>query len=64
MQQVNESFIKLNALDECRTRKGTETEGLLSWMKGTLSMLRNTHLLITSRSEEDIESALSKWITD
>ncbi len=61
IQQTDEVWIVLDALDECRTRKGTETEGLLSWMKGLLSVPRNAHLLITSRQEEDIESALIKW---
>ena len=64
MHQMDESFIILDALDECRTRKGTETESLLSWIKSILSIPRITHLLITSRPEEDIESALSKWMTD
>lgn len=61
IQQTDEVWIVLDALDECRTRKGTETEGLLSWMKGLLSVPRNAHLLITNRHEEDIESALIKW---
>ncbi len=61
IQQTDEVWIVLDALDECRTRRGTETEGLLSWMKGLLSVQRNAHLLITSRQEEDIESALTEW---
>jgi NACHT domain len=61
-QQVDEVWIVLDALDECSTRKGTRTKGLLSWMEDLLcSELRNVHLLATSRQEEDIESALSKW---
>ena len=32
-QQVDEVDIVLDALDECRTRKGTRNQGLLSWMK-------------------------------
>ncbi len=64
IQQTDEVWIVLDALDECRTRKGTETEGLLSWMKGLLSVSSNAHLLITSRSEQDIESALIEWASD
>jgi hypothetical protein len=61
IQQVDEVWIVLDALDECDTREGNRTK-LLLWMEGLLSpKLRNTHLLVTSRQEEDIESALSKW---
>ena len=62
IQQVDEVWIVLDALDECHSRKGTRTEGLLLWMEDLLhSKLRNVHLLATSRQEEDIESSLSKW---
>ena len=62
IQQVDEVWVVLDALDECHSRKGTRTEGLLSWMEDLLhSELRNVHLLATSRQEEDIESALNKW---
>jgi hypothetical protein len=61
-QQIDEVWIVLDALDECRTRSGTLTEGgLLSWLKGLLSSeLRNFHILLTSRQEGDIESALEE----
>lgn len=62
IQRTDEVWIVLDALDECCTRKGTETEGLLSWMRGLLSVSRNAHLLVTSRQEEDIESALTEWV--
>ena len=62
IQQVDEVWIVLDALDECHSRKGTRTEGLILWMEDLLhSKLRNVHLLATSRQEEDIESSLSKW---
>ena len=62
IQQVNEVWIVLDALDECHTRKGRSTEGLLSWMESLQSTdLSKVHLLITSRQEEDIESAIAKW---
>lgn len=62
IQQVDEVWIVLDALDECHSRKGTRTDGLLLWMEDLLhSKLRNVHLLATSRQEEDIGSSLSKW---
>lgn len=60
IQQVGEVWIVLDALDECNTRK--ETEALLLWIKCILdSELRNVHLIVTSRPEQDIESAISEW---
>lgn len=67
VQQVGEVYIVLDALDECRTRAGKRTEGMLSWMKDFLktnSEDRNVHLLMTSRSEQDIEAELSQWVCD
>jgi hypothetical protein len=62
MIQMDDVFIVLDALDECRTRKGSRMEGLLSWLRTTVSESDNTHLLVTSRLEEDIQSAFSNWI--
>jgi len=60
--QVGEVWIVLDALGECRTRKGTLTEGLLSWIKDVVSSkVTNISLLVTSRQEHDIESAISEW---
>jgi Cdc6-like AAA superfamily ATPase len=62
IEQVKEIWIVLDALDECRTRKGQPTEGLLSWIRELLnSEQRNVHLLITSRPEQDIMSVVSKF---
>ncbi|KAI9758827.1 MAG: hypothetical protein M1840_003744 [Geoglossum simile] len=61
IEQVKEVWIVLDALDECRTRMGSPTEGLLSWMKDLLaSEQRNVHLLVTSRPEQDIKSEVSE----
>jgi len=60
---LDEVWIVLDALDECRTRRGTPTEGLLSWIRD-LSKQRNVHLLVTSRLEQDIESELRQWACD
>jgi Cdc6-like AAA superfamily ATPase len=59
IEEVKEVYIVLDALDECRTRKGPLSEGLLAWI-WSLSNLkqRNVHLLVTSRPEHDIMSVL------
>ncbi|KAF2259137.1 hypothetical protein CC78DRAFT_586295, partial [Lojkania enalia] len=58
-------YIVLGALDECRTRTGSHTEGLLSWIRGLLgSGQRNVHLLVTSRPERDIQSKLSDVVDE
>ncbi|KAH8727996.1 ankyrin repeat-containing domain protein [Phaeosphaeriaceae sp. PMI808] len=62
IEQVKEVWIVLDALDECRTRKGPPTEGLLSWIREVLhSEQRNVHLLVTSRLEQDIESGVMEF---
>jgi hypothetical protein len=59
VNQTEEIYIVLDALDECRTRKGPLSEGLLAWIQ-SLSDLeqQNVHLLVTSRPEHDIELVL------
>jgi hypothetical protein len=60
IDQVKEVCVVLDALDECSTRKGPPTEGLLSWIRDLLdSEQRNVHLLVTSRPEQDIKTGLS-----
>ncbi|KAH8588249.1 hypothetical protein B0O99DRAFT_665061 [Bisporella sp. PMI_857] len=62
IQQAGEICIVLDALDECCTRKGTPAERLLSWIKSVVSpKYANVSLLVTSRREQDIESAISEW---
>jgi hypothetical protein len=62
IQQAGEVWIVVDALDECRTRKGFPTIGLLSWLKTLLDTQQlNVHLLVTSRPEQDIESAITGW---
>lgn len=59
IEQVKEVWIVLDALDECSTRKGPSTEGVLSWIRNLLnSEQRNIHLLVTSRPEQDIKLGL------
>lgn len=65
MEQVKEVWIVLDALDECCTRKGSPTEGLLAWIRDLhRSEQRNVHLLVTSRPEQDIQSGLSEFHDD
>jgi Cdc6-like AAA superfamily ATPase len=62
IEQVKEVWIILDALDECCIRKGPPTEGLLSWMREVLnSEQRSVHLLVTSRPEQNIESAIMEF---
>lgn len=59
MEQIKEVWVVLDALDECRTRAGSWTEGLLRWITELLnSEKRNVHLLVTSRPEHDIKTEL------
>lgn len=65
IEQVKEVWLVLDALDECHTRRGPSTEGLLSWIKEVLDPeKRNVHLLITSRPEQDIEFGIRKLAHD
>lgn len=62
IEQVKEVWIILDALDECRKRKGPPIEGLLSWIREVLySEQRIVHLLVTSRLEQDIESRVMEF---
>ncbi|KAK1641297.1 hypothetical protein BDP81DRAFT_131052 [Colletotrichum phormii] len=62
-QQIGEVWIVLDALDECQKRTGLSNEGLLDWIEGILNLPQvNVHLLVTSRPEHDIKSALERHI--
>ncbi|KAF3254019.1 hypothetical protein TWF192_003533 [Orbilia oligospora] len=61
--QAKEVWLVLDALDECGTRGGSSTEGLLSWMNEILNSEQwNVHLLTTSRPENDIKSEVENFI--
>jgi hypothetical protein len=61
IDQAQEIYIILDALDECSTRKGPSSEGLLAWMQSLSDLeLINVRLLVTSRPEHDIELVLRK----
>lgn len=54
-----EVWVVIDALDECSTRKDSNTQGLIAWIKTMVSSnLDNLHLLVTSREEDDIRSGL------
>ncbi|KAL1613693.1 hypothetical protein SLS54_010390 [Diplodia seriata] len=62
IRQAGEVWIVLDALDECPNRTQKSNEGLLSWLERLMaSQQTNVHLLVTSRPEHDIESAIGKW---
>lgn len=62
IQQAGEVWVILDALDECPKRKEHSTEGLLHWIESIQSSQEmNVHLLVTSRREEDIKSAIETW---
>jgi hypothetical protein len=61
IEEVNEVYMIFDALDECRTRKGPQSEGLLAWIQSLLDLQqRSVHLLVTSRPEHDIKLVLCK----
>jgi Cdc6-like AAA superfamily ATPase len=63
INQAEETYIVLDALDECRTREGPLSEGLLAWTQTLLNLeKRNVHLLVTSRPEHDIEQVLCELV--
>lgn len=62
LEQVSEVFVIIDALDECSTREGSSTSGLLSWIKNLADNKKvNTHILVTSRPEYDIKSRIDAW---
>ena len=58
-EQLGESYIILDALDESRDR-----EELLEWIQQVSNWgLQNVHILVTSRKENDIDDTLSSLLT-
>ncbi|KAL9082444.1 MAG: hypothetical protein Q9165_008890 [Trypethelium subeluteriae] len=63
INQAEGVWIVLDALDECTTRTGTRTKGLLAWIRGFLELQRlNVHTIVTSRQEQDIQAELENQI--
>ncbi|KAK2834871.1 hypothetical protein FQN49_006833 [Arthroderma sp. PD_2] len=56
IERIEEVWVVIDALDECSTREGSPTKGLLSWIKDQLNAEQsNIHFLVTSRPEHDIK---------
>ena len=65
IEQVDDVWIVLDALDQCNTRKGSATEGIIAWVKALVnSEQSNIHLFVTSRPEQDIHSGLTDLAHD
>lgn len=61
LAQAGETWLVLDAVDECTTRNGSAIQGLLEWLKQLHCERDNLHLLLTSRPESDIETAIKAW---
>lgn len=61
LRDVREVWVVLDALDECQIRKVHPSENLLQWIEGLRDSQMNIHLLVTSRQEQEIESAIEQW---
>ena len=57
IETFNAIRVVLDALDECQTRKE-----LLPWIREFVTSSKNVDIIVTSRKEEDIESALIRWM--
>lgn len=57
IQQAGEVGVIFDALDEC-LKRNEPYWGLLPWIQGFQNSQMNCHILITSRPEQDIESAI------
>ncbi|KAJ4037353.1 hypothetical protein NW756_005642 [Fusarium oxysporum] len=55
-----EVFILIDALDEYQNRS-TQRDDLLSWIESFHNEPVNTHLLVTSRPEDDIKTSIKTW---
>lgn len=64
LREMNEVWIVLDALDECKTRSDNrDAYGILPWIRHiTTSKRVDCRMVITSREEEDIKSAFTSWI--
>lgn len=56
--------IIIDALDECRKRNNCKAEDLLGWIKDVQKSTICTQLLVTSRPERDIRSAITEWASN
>ncbi|KAF3763163.1 hypothetical protein M406DRAFT_108504 [Cryphonectria parasitica EP155] len=61
VQQADEVWVVLDALDECHARRVDPNRGLLPWIQALRGTQMNIHLLVTSRPEQDIKSTVESW---
>ncbi|KAF5491713.1 Ankyrin-3 [Colletotrichum siamense] len=62
LNQSDETWVIIDALDECTTRDGSYVDGILSFIKQLKQdAVGSTHILVTSRSVEDIERSFTEW---
>ncbi|KAF4834499.1 Ankyrin-1 [Colletotrichum tropicale] len=62
LNQSDETWVIIDALDECTTRDGSYVDGILSFIKQLKQdTVGSTHILVTSRSVEDIERSFTEW---
>uniref|UniRef100_L2FQ15 Nacht and ankyrin domain protein n=1 Tax=Colletotrichum fructicola (strain Nara gc5) TaxID=1213859 RepID=L2FQ15_COLFN len=62
LNQSDETWVIIDALDECTTRDGSYVDGILSFIKQLKQdTIGSTHILVTSRSVEDIERSFTEW---
>lgn len=64
IQEAGEVWVIFDALDECQTRSEHRPWGLLPWIQRFRDSQMNGHILITSRPEQDIESAVRSRACD
>jgi hypothetical protein len=60
----NDIWIILDALDECRTRDEDTVSGFIPYIKSLRDCTAKAHLLVTSRPEHDLRSAIESWARD
>ena len=62
IKEAGEVWVILDALDECRTRNEYRPWGLFSCLQNFRDYPMNCHILVTSRPDQDIESAIKHHI--
>ncbi|KAF2218480.1 hypothetical protein BDZ85DRAFT_253528 [Elsinoe ampelina] len=55
LQSDGDSWIVLDALDECRSGGGSQTSGVLPWIRSILQATDRVYLLTTSRPTHDLQ---------
>jgi hypothetical protein len=61
LEDAGEVWMVLESLDKCGFRDDTSKPGLFWWLSSVHSHQTNLHLLVTSRPEEDIRSAIETF---